>query len=77
MSVRRYVVKMVTSSPAWTGTVWGYGCARLSSAEALFQRKVVDVVPCSALLLIDREERKVIRSTGTDDPVKTAIYFGW
>ena len=77
MSRRRYVVKSVTSSPAWSGTVWGYGCKHLASAEALFERQASEVDAYSALLLIDREERKVLRSKGTNDPVKTASNFGW
>jgi hypothetical protein len=49
----------------------------LASAEALFERQASEVDAYSALLLIDREERKVLRSKGTNDPVKTASNFGW
>ena len=64
---RRYVVKMVTSWPGWTGTVWAYGCKHLASAEALFERREIEVSPgsYSALLLIDRQEQQVLRSKGT------------
>jgi len=78
---RRYIVKEVTSSPAWMGTLWGVGCRHLASAEALFARKVeaskVDRMEgSSALLLIDRVEGKVLRSVGSTDPVTTARSFG-
>jgi hypothetical protein len=76
---RRYVVKMVTSWPGWTGIVWAYGCKHLASAEALFERREVEVSPgsYSALLLIDRQEQQILRSKGTNDPVKTAGLSGW
>jgi hypothetical protein len=57
--------------------LWGYGCEHLASAEALFERRASEVDAYGALLLIDPEERKVLRSTGTNDPVKRANYFGW
>jgi hypothetical protein len=46
---------MVTSWPGWTGTVWAFGCKHLASAEALFERRAVEVSPgdYTALLLID------------------------
>jgi hypothetical protein len=74
-------VKEVVSTPVWTGTAWALGCTRLSSAEALFERKVAEskadrTGEGAAILLIDRVERRVIRSSGTGDPVKTARYFG-
>jgi hypothetical protein len=59
------------------GTVWGYGCKHLASAEALFDRQAGEVDALTALLLIDRDERKVLRSKGTNDPVTTANNFGW
>jgi hypothetical protein len=76
---RRYVVKQVTSSPAWSGTLRSIGCKHLASAEALFDRQAEDweTDTYSALLLIDREDRKVLRSVGSGDPDKTATYFGW
>jgi hypothetical protein len=78
MMERRFVVKMVTmGSPAWSGTVWTKGCKHLASAEALFARKVEEVESGDALLLIDRERRKVLRSVGSSDPEKTAAWFGW
>jgi hypothetical protein len=79
MAARRYVVKMVTSSPAWTGTVWAFGCKHLASAQALFHRRSGDVEAgdCSALLLIDRDEGKVLQSVGTNDPEQTVSYFGF
>jgi hypothetical protein len=78
---RRYIVKEVTSSPGWTGTLWGIGCSKLTSAEALFARKVEQnkadgMQNSSALLLIDRLERKVLKSEGSKDPIKTARFFG-
>jgi hypothetical protein len=76
MARRRYVVKMVTTSPGWTGTCWAFGCKHLDSAEALFARASAEASG-GALLLLDREERRVIRSIGCTDPVKTADYFGW
>jgi hypothetical protein len=42
---RRYVVKMVTSWPGWTRTVWAYGCKHLASA--LFERREIEVSPGS------------------------------
>jgi hypothetical protein len=77
MPTRRYVVKMVTAgSPAWSGTVWGYGCKHLKSAEALFRRKSVEVEKGDALFLIDRHRRVVLRSLGSTNPKKTADAFG-
>ena len=77
MSIRGYVVKMVTmGSPAWSGTLWAIGCKHLSSAEALFSRRAPEIGPGDALLLIDREEQKVLRSVGTSDPAKTIGWFG-
>ncbi len=71
---RRYIVKEVTSSPVWTGILWGVGCRRLASAEALFARKVEaskadGMEGSSAFLLIDRVEGKVLKSVGSPDPV--------
>ena len=78
VTARRYVVKMVTrGSPGWSGTLWGCGCKHLRSAEALFERRAGEVGPGDGLLLIDRQERKVLCSEGSDDPVKTANWFGW
>ena len=78
---RRYTVKEVTSSPAWTGILWSVGCRHLASAEALFARKVEaskadGMEGSSALLLIDRVEGKVLKSVGSPDPVTTARLFG-
>jgi hypothetical protein len=70
---RRYLVKAVASSPMWTGTLWATACAHLSSAEALFERKLEDG---DAMLLIDREERKVLRSVGFKDPEQGMRFFG-
>ena len=64
----------VTSSPAWTGTLWTVGCKHLSSAEALFERKRTNG---DAMLLVDRETGKVLRSVGFEDPEQGARYFGW
>ena len=78
MSLRRFVVKMVTrGSPAWSGTLWAYGCKHLASAEALFERRAGEVGPGDGLLLIDRQERKILRANGSADPVRTASWFGW
>jgi hypothetical protein len=71
----------VTSSPGWTGILWAVGCSKVGSAEAHFARKgerakAEKMDGHSAFLLIDREERKVLRSQGTRDPAKTARYFG-
>jgi len=76
---RRYVVKSVTSWPGWTGTLRCIGCKHLTSAEVLFDRQAEEweADPSTALLLIDREDRKVLRSVGSSDPDKTASYFGW
>jgi hypothetical protein len=74
---RRYLVSMVTmGSPAWSGTIWAVGCKHLGSAEALFARKAGEVDNGDALLLIDREQRKVLRSVGSSDPEKTVAWFG-
>jgi hypothetical protein len=78
---RRYLVKEVVSTSVWTGVAWAVGCTHLTSAEALFERKVAESKADStdqgaAILLIDRVERRVIRSSGTRDPVKAARYFG-
>jgi hypothetical protein len=77
---RRFAVKLVASSPGWTGTVSCTGCVHLASAEALFERKAKSEEtgePYSALLLLDRQERRVLRSLGSGDPEKTAAFFGW
>src|SRR3954452_4379745 len=67
---------MVTmGSPGWSGTLWAIGCKHLSSADALFSRRASEVEPGDALLLIDREEKKVLRSLGSSDPEKTAEWF--
>ncbi len=48
MSLRRFVVKMVTrGSPAWSGTLWAYGCKHLASAEALFERRAAKLAPAT------------------------------
>ena len=78
---RRYLVKEVVSTPVWTGVAWAFGCTHLPSAEALFERKVAEskadrADQGAAILLIDRVERRVIKSTGTRDPAKTARFFG-
>ena len=73
MAQRRYLVKAVTSSPVYSGTVWAIACTKLSSAEALFERKLEAGDP---MLLIDREAGKVLRSVGFDDPERGARYFG-
>jgi hypothetical protein len=73
---RRYVVKLVTESPAWSGTVWGYGCKHLASAEALFARHEDEVDSSSALVLLDREQGKVLRCKGADS-TRAAQYFGF
>ena len=70
---RRYLVRAVASSPGWTGTLWATGCAHLASAEALFERKLEEGNP---MLLIDREERKVLRSVGFEDPDQGMRFFG-
>jgi hypothetical protein len=75
---RRFLVKMVTwGSPRWSGTLWAYGCKHLVSAEALFERRENDVGSGGGLLLIDRQEGKILRAMGSDDPVMTANWFGW
>jgi hypothetical protein len=78
---RRYVVKEVVSTPGWTGVAWAVGFTRLPSAEVLSERKVAEskadrTDQGAAILLIDRVERRVIGSSGSRDPVKTARYFG-
>jgi hypothetical protein len=70
---RRYLVKAVASSPMWTGTLWATACKHLFSAEALFERKLEDD---DAMLLIDRQERKVLRSVGFEDPDQGVRFFG-
>jgi hypothetical protein len=79
MPRRRYVVKQVTSTPAWTGTLRCISCKHLASAETLFERQAEEWEPdpYSALLLIDWQEKKVLRNVGSKDPEKTAAYFGW
>ena len=74
-------MKEVVSSPGWTGVAWAVGCTHLRSAESLFERKVAEseadrTDQGAANLLIDRVERRVIRSSGSRDPVKTGRYFG-
>jgi hypothetical protein len=46
------------------------------SAEPLFARKAAEVGSGDGLLLIDREQKKVLRSVGSSDPKKTAAWFG-
>jgi len=70
---RRYVVKLVTESPGWSETVWGYGCKHLASAEELFARHEDEVDIYSALVLLDREQGKVLRCKGAD-PIRAAIF---
>ena len=75
---RRYVVKEVTSTPHWSGCLWGTGCKHLWSAIRLYERKLKEFDDSgSALLLLDRVKRRVVRSAGTADPKKEADYFGW
>ena len=71
---RRYVVKLVTNWPGWSGTVWGYGCKHLASAEALYARHEDEVDSFSTLVLLDREQGKVLRCKGAD-PIRAAQYF--
>lgn len=79
MEGRRYVVKLVSTSPAWTGIIWSVACKHFTSAERLYERHASKIDPGSgsALLLMDRHARKVVRSVGSTDPKKTAIWFGW
>jgi hypothetical protein len=78
VGARQFIVKAVASTPAWTGTLWAIGCKHLASAEALFDRKAADMSDGgAALLLIDRQERVVVRSVGAIDAAKVADYFGW
>ena len=49
---------------------------RVSSAEALFARKAAEVGNGDGLMLIDREQKKVVRSVGSSDPKKTTAWFG-
>lgn len=76
MHARRYVVKLITSgSPAWSGVLWGVGCKYLQSAEILFERRKTQLADGDALLLIDRQEKIVLKAAGTSDPAKTADWF--
>lgn len=74
---RRYIVKAVTASPAWTGTLWAIGCTHLASAEATFTRKAHEASQSgAAVLLIDRVEKRLLKWMGTSDPLLTARTFG-
>jgi len=79
MATRQFVVTFVTTSPMWTGTVRAVGCKHLISAERVFERWAAEVSDgdYSAVLLIDRDKRKVINSIGSKDPEKTARFFGY
>ena len=73
---RRYLVRGVASAPGFTGTTLAVLCKHLVSAERLFERKVAES-GFDAVLLIDREQKKVLRSFGSTNPEGTADYFGW
>ncbi len=78
---RRYIVKGYSGSPGWSGCTWANACATLEAAQALFTKKMMAFDSGSAnadvILLIDRHERLVLGSVGTDKPEKVADWFGW
>ena len=73
MTRRRYLVRGLAESPAWSGTLWAYACVKLASAELLFERKRAEG-GFDVLELVDREDRnertgeyRVLRSTTTNN----------
>jgi len=77
---RRYIVKGYAGHPGWSGCTWANSCVTLQAAEALFAKKAsgmqAGAANADAILLIDRQERRVLKSVGTDDPVKLANAYG-
>ena len=74
---RRYVVKMVTS---WPGSSGPAGAKHLASAEALFDRREVQGPALAAIARCcssTARNQQILRSKGTNGPVKTAGLFGW
>jgi hypothetical protein len=55
MMRRRYLVRGRAQSPLWSGTLWAYGCNRLSSATLLFEKQR-DNPEFDILELVDRED---------------------
>jgi len=78
---RRYIVKGYAGHPGWSGCTWANSCVKLQAAEALFAKKAIGMeagtANADAILLIDREERRILKSIGTDDPVRLANSYGW
>ena len=56
---RRYVVKEVVSTMAWTGTIWAVGCSSRESAERALKKRVArnmaEVGEPGAVMAFDRE----------------------
>jgi hypothetical protein len=52
----RYPVRGLAQSPLLCGTLWAYGCDRLSSAELLFEKRRAKS-EFDILELVDREDR--------------------
>ena len=77
---RRYIVKGYAGHPVWSGCTWANSCVTLQAAEALFAKKAsgmqAGAANADAILLIDRQERRILKSVGTDDPVKLANAYG-
>jgi hypothetical protein len=78
---RRYVVKGYASNPAWSGCTFAYACATLDSAKKCFDKLsakfAANSTDADEILLIDREDHKVLASVGTSSPKKVAESFGW
>ena len=80
-NTRRYMVKGYASGPAWSGCTWVHVCTTLEAAEKCFARKTSDfesrLANADAILLIDCEDHKILKSLGTDDPAKVPNWYGW
>jgi hypothetical protein len=74
---RRYVVKEVVSSMAWSGAIWAVGCSSRESAERALKRRVARNMAeggePGAVMAFDREINCLISwSDGVTDP-KAAV----
>jgi hypothetical protein len=70
---RRYVVKEVVSSMAWSGAIWAVGCSSRESAERALKKRVArnmaEVGEPGAVMAFDREIRCLVSwSDGVADP---------
>ena len=78
---RRYIVKGYTGSPGGSGCTFAHSCTTFLAAKRCFEKFRDDFqhgrANADVILLIDRQEREVLDSVGTDDPVKIAEFCGW